>query len=171
MAHKVGLLKYLRKQNDDVRGSVMLECAISLLVLILLCIGVVSLGAMLTDYLKLVQVADEAVRTLSGIPGIEPDTNVTWSDLKAAGLPALCEQSAAASPKCGHVLAQSRIIFLCQTLNLNTDNIAITSEYMNTADTVRIRIVLPFNGVFDLFGNIPLTVEAEGPYLFEGTGS
>jgi hypothetical protein len=143
-------------------GSVLTEFAISFLLLILFCFGLITFGTLLNDYLKVVQIADEAIRTLSAVPGLQ-ETEVAWSEIDAP-LSTACSQNSASDPRCGHVLAQSRVFFLIQAMNL--DSTGITIESARSVDNVSIMISLPFSGVATIVPGVPISVVAEGPYLF-----
>lgn len=154
---------------DSQRGTVMLEFAASFGFVIFLCLSVISLGSVLDGYLRLTQVSDEAVRTLSALPGLD-ETEVRWSNFRENQGQQLenCIINPRGSNLCNHLLMQSRAAFLARTLGIDSDDadFDIISQFNLARDTVHVQIVGARIGVLLFLGELPVSIEAEGPYLY-----
>lgn len=168
--------KEINQAKDGERGVALLELAISLPVLVLLFLGLVDVSNMLINYMSMSQVADEAVRTLSAVPSLKATaSDVTSFDTATI---AACTTNPASNNLCGHLLAHRRVQYLAELLRLqNVDSAAlqiktryqggIASAAATENDTVRVEITATFNGIFFFLNNFPISVRAQGPYLFE----
>lgn len=158
-------------------GTVILETSIAMTFLVFVFMSIFTVANMLLPYLKLTQVADEALRTLSAIPRLDPheyeslfgDDSV-FKTSPSDKVVETCRLNPSSNTRCGHLLAKRRVQFLFQTLNINfieTSGMTILTSRDEASGTVRVRIRGPHKGLFmDMFGGLPITVEAEGAYLF-----
>ncbi len=169
---KESLVRF-RSSKSKEEGTVMLEFAATIGFLVLLFMALISLSTMLVAYMKISQIIDEGIRTLSSVPRLSAEVvegPVSGSIINA------CAESPIAFPKCGHVLAQRRVQFLLNSIEIKSIdrvNLRIRTEYTGvpekegqTGDTVRMIITVPYTGIVPLFDGLELDVEGEGPYLF-----
>ena len=130
----------------------------------------------LLPYLKLTQIADEALRTLSAIPSLESgEFKSSFTDdsiFKSLNNDIIqtCSSNPRSSQLCGHLLAKRRVQFLFRTLDIgfiDISKVEILTERDTTNGTVHVKITGPHTGLFlDAFEGLPITVEAQGSYLF-----
>jgi len=155
--------------------------------LVLTVFSIYGFGAILLSYANLTQVAHEAVRTLSAVPGLETGEYANNGD-ELEGLRETCKQRLSSSGKCGHLLAQDRALSLIRFGNVLPSaslmhKVTIKSRYRATngsdptaeRETVRVVVSVPVKNILEKAG-IPLdlgewsmSVSAEGPYMFSQT--
>jgi len=169
---------------NDESGIAIFEFSMAVLFLIILLFGVVNISSMLLAYMKLTQITDEALRTLSSIPGLQEtayhtefgnNEGVGGGNGFDAGVAEECQTNPGSQPACGHLLAKRRIQFLFQTLDIEliqTSDITIKTELIRTGataaetNTVTVSITAPFEGLLPVFSGFPVSATAQGPYLF-----
>lgn len=159
------------------RGTVLLETSLAMTFLVFVFMSIFTIANMLLPYLKLTQVADEALRTLSAIPRLDPSEyeslfsdDSVFKTSETDRVTETCRLNPSSNTRCGHLLAKRRVQFLFQTLDINfieTSGVTILTSRDEASGTVRVRIRGPHRGLFmELFQGLPITVEAQGAYLF-----
>ena len=159
------------------RGAVLVEWAIVTFGCFIGFFVVLDLGAFLTNYMSLTQIAREATRTLTAVPELKQGT---FTDITATEEDRdNCEVMGDADFPCGHWLAHERVRLLASVLFpvgrlVSTDQVSVTSEFIPTGasggeedDSVRVQISTRFSGV--LLKRIPVRVSYRGPYLYEAS--
>ena len=165
----------------------MLEFAIVLPVLFILCFGLYGAGVMLTDYLKLSRISDDAIRTLSGTPDLgEGEHELVYDGMNdvesfdgVSVEPEVIEACAAnMSVQCTHLLSQRRVLYLASLSGMpksRLESVSIKTKYIPHSaagestvvqNTVSIKIVAKFKKFLDGFGSYDLSVSCQSPYLY-----
>ncbi len=147
-------------ENRGERGVAILEFSFLLPVLVLFFIGLVDLGRAAHSYLILTEVAREGVRLAAALPNLEQGEFVNVNNDASVPNQSMVQQRV------------SQLVSLHQLGNPEIDSeftaLPVGGVAVDpTDDTVRVRVTVPFNGIFPLFNGLEMSVEATGPFLYK----
>ena len=153
------------------RGSVIIEFATTIPLIVTTLFTMLDLGFCLNEYLKISRIAYEGARYASTIAGLEEESNVSDSQ----------NLSFITSATNQHAKVHTRIQTLLERNSLPNDlsEISIRTEYgLNgtpsgsplTAHTIprviRVRLDVPYHPIFPMYPTLRMVVTRSGPYLY-----